>query len=154
MPKPLEQLPGFLIRRLQQIAVAVFLEETQASGLTPVQYAALVTVQRTPELDQRRLAARIGFDTSTIGSVIDRLEARGLMRRTLNPNDRRARLLTLTPEGEQLLDEVTPGMLRAQQRMLAPLNAAERKQFMALLGTLVEGNNALSRAPSASPGDP
>lgn len=153
MPKPLEQLPGFLIRRLQQIAVAVFLEETQTSALTPVQYAALATVQRTPELDQRRLAARIGFDTSTIGSVIDRLEARGLMRRTPNPSDRRARLLTLTPQGEQMLEEVTPAMLRAQQRMLAPLSATERKQFMALLGTLVESNNALSRAPSAAPGD-
>ena len=153
MPKPLEQLPGFLIRRLQQIAVAVFLEETQASGITPVQYAALATVQGTPELDQRRLAARIGFDTSTIGSVIDRLEARGLVRRTPNPNDRRARLLTLTLEGQQVLAEVTPAMLRAQQRMLAPLSAAERKQFMALLGTLVESNNALSRAPSAMPVD-
>jgi DNA-binding MarR family transcriptional regulator len=150
MSKPLEQLPGFLIRRLQQIAVAVFLEETQDYGLTPVQYAAMVAVGRAPGIDQRRLAANIGFDTSTIGSVIDRLETRGWMRRNPNPNDRRARLLTLTPEGEQLLEEVTPSMLRAQQRMLAPLNAAERKQFMALLTTVVESNNELSRAPSTA----
>ena len=71
MPAHIEDLPGFHIRRLQQIAVAVFLEETQASGITPVQYAALTAVGRQQGIDQRTLARTIGFDTSTIGSVID-----------------------------------------------------------------------------------
>ena len=77
----LDVLPGYLIRRLQQIAVAVFLQETEACNITPVQYAALQTVQRSPGIDQRSLARTIGFDTSTIGGVIDRLEARGLVQR-------------------------------------------------------------------------
>lgn len=148
MPADIEDLPGFHIRRLQQIAVAVFLEETQASGITPVQYAALRTVGRQPGIDQRTLARTIGFDTSTIGSVIDRLEARVLMQRNAHPDDRRVRLLTITPEGEQLLQDVEPGMLRAQERMLEPLPPEQREQFMDMLHTLVEGNNALSRAPS------
>ena len=72
----LEQLPGHHIRRLQQIAVAIFLQETEATGITPVQYAALQTVvANMPGLDQRTLARSIGFDTSTIAGVIDRLEA-------------------------------------------------------------------------------
>ena len=144
MPAHIEDLPGFHIRRLQQIAVAVFLEETQASGITPVQYAALTGI------DQRTLARTIGFDTSTIGSVIDRLEARGLMQRNAHPDDRRVRLLTITAEGEQLLQQVEPGMLRAQERMLEPLAPEQRGVFMDMLHTLVEGNNALSRAPSES----
>lgn len=148
MPTDIENLPGFHIRRLQQIAVAVFLEETQASGITPVQYAALRTVGRQPGIDQRTLARTIGFDTSTIGSVIDRLEARALMQRNAHPDDRRVRLLTITSEGEQLLKDVEPGMLRAQERMLEPLRPELRGQFMDMLQTLVEGNNALSRAPS------
>lgn len=148
-PRPdLEDLPGFHIRRLQQIAVAVFLEETQEHGLTPVQYAAMAAVQRQPELDQRTLARTIGFDTSTIGSVIDRLEARGLMLRNASPTDRRVRLLTLTAEGDTLLAEVQPGMLRAQARMLEPLPPEQRGQFMEMLKVLVDGNNAYSRAPS------
>ena len=137
----LEDLPGFHIRRLQQIAVAVFLEETQEHGLTPVQYAAMAAVQRQPELDQRTLARTIGFDTSTIGSVIDRLEARGLMRRNASPTDRRVRLLTLTPDGDTLLAEVQPGMLRAQARMLDPLPPEQRETFMQMLKVLVDGNN-------------
>ncbi|MDE2082656.1 MAG: MarR family transcriptional regulator [Burkholderiales bacterium] len=144
----LEEQPGHLIRRLQQIAVALFLEETQPYGITPVQYAALQAAQRQPGLDQRTLAGAIGLDTSTIAGVIDRLERRGLIERRASPTDRRVRLLLPTAAGQTLLAQVVPGMLKAQRRILAPLPAAQRAQFLALLKTLVESNNALSRAPS------
>ena len=144
----LDDLPGYHIRRLQQIAVALFLQEAEPFGLTPVQYAALKGVASAPGVDQRTLARSIGLDTSTTGGVIDRLEARGLLQRNANPEDRRVRLLTLTRAGLALLEQVTPAMLRAQQRILEPLPAAHRKQFMRMLRTLVETNNALSRAPS------
>lgn len=144
----LEEQPGYFIRRLQQIAVAIFLEETQAHGITPVQYAALYAAQRQPGLDQRTLAATIGFDTSTIGGVIDRLEKRGLIERQASPTDRRVRLLQVTDAGAALIDEVIPAMLKAQQRILEPLPAADRPRFLAMLKTVVEANNGLSRAPS------
>ena len=150
----LDDLPGHHIRRLQQIAVALFLQEAEPFGVTPVQYAALQGVAATPGVDQRTLARTIGLDTSTTGGVIDRLEARALLQRSANPDDRRVRLLTLTPAGHALLEQVTPAMLRAQQRILEPLPAAERRQFMRMLRTLVETNNALSRAPSAPEGRP
>lgn len=146
----LDTLPGYFIRRQQQIAVAIFLEEAEPQGLTPVQFAALLTVARQPGLDQRSLAATIGLDTSTVASVIDRLEARGLMRRQRSTEDRRLRLLDTTREGLSLLDEVEPGVLRAQERILAPLTPSERKEYLRLLLKLVQGNNGYSRAPSAS----
>lgn len=144
----LQQLPGHHIRRLQQIAVAIFLQETEGLGLTPVQYAALQTVANMPGLDQRTLARSIGFDTSTIAGVIDRLQARGLVQRHTAAEDRRSRQLSLTADGNRLLAQVLPGMHRAQERMLAPLPAAERAEFMRMLRTLVQANNELSRAPS------
>lgn len=144
---PLDDLPGYYIRRLQQIAVALFLEETQAQGITPVQFAALSAAHRQPGLDQRSLAASIGFDTSTIGGVIDRLERRGLIERRASPNDRRVRLLQVTDAGQALLTAVMPGMLQAQHRILAPLGPSDRARFMGMLKTLVEANNELSRAP-------
>ena len=144
----LEDLPGHHIRRLQQIAVAVFLEETQAHGLTPVQYAALQTVSNAPGIDQRTLASMIGLDTSTIAGVIDRLEARVLLQRSASPQDRRVRLLALTAQGRGLLSAVTPAMQRAQERMLQPLPKRERTEFLRMLRVLVTANNALSRAPS------
>jgi DNA-binding MarR family transcriptional regulator len=146
----LDELPGYYIRRLNQIAVAIFLQETEAHGLTPVQYAALSKVGVTPGVDQRTLARSIGLDTSTIAGVIDRLEARGLMQRKSSPEDRRVRLLSLTHEGQNLLQAVEPDMLKAQQRILKPLPAAERDAFMRMLRKLVAANNEMSRAPSES----
>jgi DNA-binding MarR family transcriptional regulator len=147
-PIDLDALPGHLIRRLQQIAVGLFMEETAAYDLTPVQFAALAAVSRQPALDQRTLARTIGFDTSTIGGVIDRLERRGLVQRQAAAEDRRVRRLTITPDGAALLERVMPAMQRAQTRILAPLPAAERATFLRLLTTLVTANNAASRAPS------
>ena len=144
----LDTLPGHYIRRLQQIAVAVFLQETEAQGITPVQFAALQTVANQPGLDQRTLAGSIGFDTSTIAGVVDRLEARGLLLRQVAPQDKRVRLLTLTGDGAALLAAAVPGMLRAQERMLAPLPKAERAEFMRMLRVLVAAHNEHSRAPS------
>jgi MarR family transcriptional regulator, lower aerobic nicotinate degradation pathway regulator len=146
----LERLPGHGIRRLHQIAVAVFLQETEAHGITPVQFAALQAVVNAPGTDQRTLAASIGLDTSTVAGVVDRLEARGLLQRSLSPADKRVRLLSLTAEGESVLQALVPYMQRAQQRMLAPLPKAERAEFMRMLQVLVSANNELSRAPSES----
>jgi MarR family transcriptional regulator, lower aerobic nicotinate degradation pathway regulator len=147
-PIDLESLPGHFIRRLHQIAVAIFLQEVEPTGLTPVQYAVLQSAFNTPNIDQRTLAAAIGQDTSTIGGVVDRLEARGLLQRNPSPDDRRVRRLTLTKAGEDLLRRAIPAMLRAQQRMLQPLPPAERAEFMRMLQVLVRTNNELSRAPS------
>jgi DNA-binding MarR family transcriptional regulator len=70
------------------------------------------------------------------------------MQRNASTEDRRVRLLTLTAEGEALLDACLPGMLRAQERILEPLPKGERQEFMRMLRVLVSANNELSRAPS------
>lgn len=128
--------------------MAIFLQEAEAHGITPVQFAALQALANNPGIDQRSLAKSIGLDASTMGGVIDRLQMRGLLVRSLSPDDRRVRLLTLTDSGHALLRSVVPAMRRAQQRILEPLPAAERKEFMRMLSKLVVANNALSRAPS------
>lgn len=147
-PIDIDLQPGHLIRRLHQIAVGIFLQESGEQGVTPVQYAALQAVSNQPGMDQRTLARAIALDASTTGGVVDRLEARGWMARRQSPEDRRARQLFLTPEGEQGLAEAIPGMLRAQEQILAPLTPRQRAEFMRLLQVLVTQNNELSRAPS------
>ena len=141
----LANLPGHRIRRLHQISVALFMEETQDYGITPVQFAALQAVADSPGLDQRTLARTIGFDTSTIGGVIDRLETRGLLARHADPADRRVRLLELTSEGKKLLRDVTPAMLRAQQRMLEPLSLRQHDEFMRMMEMLLAAHQTPSR---------
>jgi len=139
--------PGYLFRRMQQIAVAIFMEECRAFDLTPVQYAALVAIQTHPGIDATRLSAVIAFDRSTLGSVIERIEAKGLLERKPSPDDRRIKLLYLTRSGAALLREIVPAVDRAQARMLEPLKPAERKTLMALLSQLVDLSNESSRVP-------
>lgn len=143
----LPMMPGHLIRRLQQIAVAIFLEDTAAFGITPVQFAALRGLAAHPGVDQRTLASQVGLDASTLGGVVDRLESRGWLVRRPSDSDRRVKLLHITPAGEQLMREMAPAVEAAQHRILAPLSAPKQAQFMAMLGELVEKNNDLSRAP-------
>src|SRR5215468_8222269 len=90
--------PGHLIRRSQQIAVALFLEEVSAAGhdITPVQFAALLAIQANPGIEATTLAALIAFDRSTLGNVIERLVGKDLVERTPDAQDRRVKRLALT----------------------------------------------------------
>jgi DNA-binding MarR family transcriptional regulator len=139
--------PGYLFRRMQQIAVAIFMEECSAFDLTPVQYAALVAIRTHPGIDATRLSAVIAFDRSTLGNVIERIETKGLIERRPSPDDKRVKLLHLTRSGATLLREIVPAVDRAQARMLQPLKLADRKTLMALLSQLVDLNNESSRVP-------
>jgi len=139
--------PGYLFRRMQQIAVSIFMEECKAFDLTPVQYAALVAIHTHPGIDATLLSAVIAFDRSTLGSVIERLLAKDFIERKPAPEDKRIKLLYLTKSGAAILREIIPAVERAQARMLEPLKSADRKTLMGLLAQLVDLNNEASRVP-------
>lgn len=139
--------PGYLFRRMQQIAVSIFVEECRAFDLTPVQYASLIAIHTHPGIDATRLSAVIAFDRSTLGNVIERLQSKGLIERKSDSEDKRVKLLTITKQGAALLREIMPAVDRAQARMLQPLKPADRKTLMALLAQLVDLNNEASRVP-------
>jgi DNA-binding MarR family transcriptional regulator len=139
--------PGYLFRRMQQIAIAIFVEECRAYDLTPVQFAALVAIHTHPGIDATRLSAVIAFDRSTLGNVIERLETKGFIERKPSREDKRVKLLYLTKSGAALLRDIVPAVDRAQARILEPLKPADRKTLMALLTQLVDLSNEASRVP-------
>jgi len=139
--------PGYLFRRMQQIAVAIFVEECRTYDLTPVQFAALVAIHTHPGIDATRLSAVIAFDRSTLGNVIERLETKGYIERKPSREDKRIKLLDLTKAGAALLRDIMPQVDRAQARMLQPLKPADRKTLLTLLTQLVDLNNEASRVP-------
>lgn len=141
-----KRAPGHLIRRAHQLAYAAFLEETHDFGVTPVQFAILNAVIDTPGLDQVTLAGLVAFDAATSGSVIGRLEARGWIRRKPDEQDRRRKLLWATADGAGAVQQMKRAVGKVQTRILAPLNAREREQFVALLGKLVSGHEAAGRS--------
>jgi MarR family transcriptional regulator, lower aerobic nicotinate degradation pathway regulator len=139
--------PGHLIRRLQQIALALFMDQTEAFGITPVQYSAIIAISNHPGIDQTALCNIIAFDRSTIGGVVGRLEKKKLIKRLNGARDRRTKSLYITPSGRRLLGQIEPGVQATQRLILAPLKPAERVAFMGMLKHLVHLNNEHSRAP-------
>jgi DNA-binding MarR family transcriptional regulator len=152
--KTLDERPGHLIRRLQQISFAIFISEARAFGVTPVQYAAIFAISNQPGIDQTALCHAIAFDRSTIGDVVTRLERKKLIRRQNGPLDRRTKSLYVTPLGRRLLRDIAPAVAAAQRLILAPLADKDRDAFMRMLRTLVLGNNERSRAPLRSKQEP
>ena len=132
--------PGHLIRRAQQLAVSIFLEETAGFDVTPVQFAILNALIDDPGEDQVTLSGRVAFDPATFGSVIGRLEAKGWVRRQADPLDKRRKLLWTTAEGAQVALQMKRAVSRAQRRIVGPLNADERAQLGELLSKLVAGH--------------
>jgi len=139
--------PGYLFRRMQQIAVALFVEECKAFDLTPVQYASLVAIHTHPGIDATRLSAVIAFDRSTLGNVIERLESKAFIERRPAHGDKRVKLLYLAKAGAATLRDIVPSVERSQARMLQPLKSADRRTLLALMTQLVDLNNEASRVP-------
>jgi DNA-binding MarR family transcriptional regulator len=144
-----DDMPGHLVRRFQQIAVAVFLAEVEDAGfdLTPVQYAALAAIKANPGIDQVTLAGLIAYDRTTITGVIDRLVQKGLAVRHASSRDRRARELKITDEGKRTFRAITPAVEEAQRIMLRGLTDKEAAELMRLLRKAITAGNELSRAP-------
>jgi MarR family transcriptional regulator, lower aerobic nicotinate degradation pathway regulator len=139
--------PGHLARRFQQIAVAIFMEETAAFGVTPVQYATLMALRDNPDIDATQLGRLVALDRSTLGNVLTRLQAKRLVGRRASKADKRAKLLRVTPTGSALLRKLEPAVRRADARIIAPVSVGDRKRLLDLLSQLVRLNNQFSRAP-------
>lgn len=134
--------PGHLIRRAQQIAVAVFMEETAEFDVTPVQFAILNALIDNPGEDQVTLAKNVAFDPATFGSVISRLEVKGWVTRAADVGDKRRKLLCITEEGKQVAFSMKRAVAHAQVRIVGPLDELEQDQLVRLLGKLVAAHDS------------
>lgn len=147
------EMPGHLIRRLQQISVSIFSSGMKEAGfdLTSPQFAALTILDENPGIDQATLAGMIALDRPTIGGVLDRLVAKGLVERHTNKTDRRAKRLTVTSKGKETVKELRPVVLASQQLIMSGLSPEEAAQFISLAEKLALIHNDRSRAPLILP---
>ena len=139
--------PGFLIRRLHQLHVAVFLEECGDYDVTPVQYAVLSVLYRGKALDQVSVAAEVGIDRNNAADVLRRLERRGFVERIASRTDKRAKLNRITSAGRSFVEDAHADMERAQDRFTGSLNKRDRERFIDLLQKVMVDNNDSGRAP-------
>lgn len=127
-------MPGHVIRRLNQMSTQAFASRMQEVGidLTPVQFAALDAIRAMPGLDQASIAAKIAYDRATIGGVIERLIQKGYVARVVSDRDRRARVISLTSEGQRAYQRILPVVEVVQDDILTGLSKDERQLFMTM----------------------
>src|SRR5471032_1100675 len=95
---PLTERVGFLIRRLHQIHVALFVQEAAELDITTIQFTALSVLYQRGEIDQSELAMHVGMDRTNVSDVVRRLLERGYMTVRVNPAHGRRRLIGLTAQ--------------------------------------------------------
>lgn len=112
----------------------------KAEGMEEWEFDMLATLRRSGEpytLSPKDLVATTMVGSSALTHRVDQLLRRGLITREVNPNNRRELLLTLTPEGIDLVDRVLEGHVANEQQQLEGLDADERAQLSMLLRKLL-----------------
>src|SRR5690348_8770632 len=84
-----------------------FDQRARARGMTRAQWVILARLSRQPGMSQNELAGICEVEPITIGRLVDRLEARGLVERRPDPTDRRVNRLHLLPAAQPILEEIT-----------------------------------------------
>ena len=128
-----------LARRFSQVLMSAVSEVVPQDGLR-YEFGLLVAVSHVSGTEQKNLAAVMSIDVTTIGQLIDALEGKGLVRRISSPTDRRVKLVEITKQGRQLVDEYRPSVLKAQNDVLASLSEKERLVLVDLMSRVVEAN--------------
>lgn len=131
----LDEQVGFLLRRANQRHASLF-HDHMPGRLTAPQFATLARLRELGPLSQNLLGRRAALDAATIKGIVDRLVERGLLRVEPDPDDGRRSLVSLTEDGEALLDRCTPIAEHVTEQTLAPVTAEERPVLLRLLGEL------------------
>src|SRR5262249_25487751 len=113
---PVHRVPASLARRFDQLCVSTLAPALAREDLTPLEFALLRYVAEQRGIDQSGLCERLGVDRNTTSLLVNRLESGGFLARQVDGNDRRARLLYLTPDGNRLHDRVRPKTFAGWQR--------------------------------------
>ena len=134
VPLRLVTLPGHLIRRAEQVHDSHW-AELIGSRITPSQYGRLTGIASEELVDQRRAGALASLDRSSTSNIAGRLIGRGLIAKETDEGDRRRKLLSLTDEGWDLMNEVAPAMWKVQAALMEPLSGADANRLTGLLRT-------------------
>ncbi|QTD95904.1 MarR family winged helix-turn-helix transcriptional regulator [Streptomyces cyanogenus] len=117
----------FRLGTLGTVATDRFTREIEGLGLKPKHVGLMAALSLAAVASQQELAARMGVAPSLMVSLADYLEGLGAVRRVRDPRDRRRQVLTLTKEGQGLLDRCTSMARTLDEEFVAGLTEKQRK---------------------------
>jgi DNA-binding MarR family transcriptional regulator len=110
-----------------------FDQTARAYGMTRAQWIILARLDRQPGMSQNELATICEVEPITVARLVDRLEARGMVERRADPNDRRVRRLHLLPASEPILTEITRYREILEAEIKDGLDEKDREAFVDVL---------------------
>src|SRR5215210_4852316 len=131
--------PGLLLALLGQEAMRRLRAAHTAHNLKPRQFEILGLLHDHGGLAQRELMQTMGVDPSILVTLLNPLEADGLVARERDPGDRRRHLVTLTPAGERQLASASRAQKETEDTLFASLDGDQREDLRALLLVLRDG---------------
>ena len=124
-------------------------EELAPVGLNITQFNVLSVLHRAEEpLTMGELAQAVTIRSANLTAVADSLAAKGFVKRTLNPDDRRSFLGTVTPAGDRFMAGFLPDHWQLLEGLLAGLAAADRRKLLRLLDKLLASWSAPESEPN------
>ena len=132
-PKPLTERPGFLLSQVGFHSAELFSAGLAPLGLQPRHFGLLTQLAAADGQSQQQLADLLAIHRNAMVGLLDDLEVRGLVERRRHPRDRRAHAVHLTPSARRLLDRATAIADAHDEKILAPLDSAERRELVRLL---------------------
>jgi DNA-binding MarR family transcriptional regulator len=124
---------GFMISTSGYAIARRFREILAPLELEPREFALLRAVGAAEGQSQQAIGDRLQIPASRMVAFVDALEARGLLERRQNPEDRRARALHRTPDGRRLLERALALAVEHERQLCAGLSGEERQQLLDLL---------------------
>lgn len=131
----LEDQIGYLLRLVSQRHGVIFQKHT-INSITPTQFSALIKIHENKGCSQNHLGRLAGMDVATVKGVVDRLQAKGLIVSSADPGDRRRHLMSLSPDGEKIIDDMKSAGKRITAETLKPLTEQEQKSLVKALKKL------------------
>ena len=123
-------------------ALSRSLEATLAPyGLTPSQWNALNQLEENGAMTQKHLAELLDKEPATVARCLDGLEKRQLVERTPSPEDRRANIISITPEASELLVKIEPTAVARADQIAAGITDKELHTFFDVLNKIMSNAN-------------
>lgn len=132
----LSGLVGYNLRRSDVYMREQFLRTLADWDIRPSQYSVMTLIASNSAVTQSGIAEALSIQRPNLVGIVLRLEKRGLIRRVVSESDRRSQVLSLTPRGARLLEELNGVIAAMDRRITACWTDAERDQLVSLLQRL------------------
>lgn len=130
---------SYLATRVGRVGTMALGALMEAEGLTRHHFTIVSALQESGAMYQNDLADRANINRGHMVAYLDQLEAHGTLQRTVDPVDRRRRLIELTPDGRRFAARAVEAAREGEEEIYGALDPAQREQLRGLLQLVVAG---------------